>query len=164
MAESIDYGFKPVTSGGAFLSLKTKGDTIKIRLVSTPVHYQREWQGQLKERFAWLVLNRNADNPDEAVKIFSAGVSIYLTIKGYAENEDWGDPIMYDFTITRTEESTANFYRVVPSPNKTKLTAGELALIKESKIDLLKVVEGKGTKTFGEPKVVDEPPVPEEEI
>jgi len=165
MAEQLGgYNFKPQTSSGVFLSLKQKGDTIKIRLVSTPVHYQREWEGKSRERFAWLVLDRNAEKPEDMVRVFSAGVSIYLIIKGLNDSEDWGDPAKYDLTITRTEESTANYYKVIPSPKHSSLTEGELKLIKESKIDLLKIVEGKGTKTFGEPgKITEEPPVPEEE-
>jgi len=150
MAEVIGYDYKPETTTGIFLRLRKKGDQIKIRLVSTPVHYQDEFQGKTRERFAWLVIDRS----DGQIKVFNAGVSIYLIIKGFAEDKDWGDPTKYDLTITRTEESTANYYRVVPSPNKSEVTKEELKVIKDSHIDLKKLFEGKGkgTNTFGEVK------------
>ena len=150
VADYIGYDFQPETTSGLFLRLKKKGDKIKIRLVSTPVHFQKEWQGKKREQFAWLVIDRK----ENIVKVFTSGVSIFLIVKGYAESEDWGNPTKYDLTITRTEESTANYYRVTPSPKKTDITEEELKLIKDSKIDLKTIVEGKGTNTFGPVKQV----------
>jgi CRISPR/Cas system CSM-associated protein Csm3 (group 7 of RAMP superfamily) len=144
------YDYIPESSGGNFLTLKKKGDACKIRLVSTPIHYQKEWEGKKREKFAWVVIDR----ADGKAKVFTSGVSVYLTIKGYAENEDWGDPTKYDFTITRTEESTANYYRIVPSPNRSGLSEEEIAEIERANIDLNKIfIGGKGTNTFGEVKV-----------
>jgi hypothetical protein len=151
MVEEISYDYKPQTAGGKFLTLKNKGDSVKIRIVSTPVHFQREWQGQKKERFAWLVIDR----ADGKIKVFVGGVSIYLGIRDLYNSEDWGDPTKYDITITRTEESPANYYRIVPSPKKTELTDEEREMIATTEIDLLKMfADGKGTNTFGKPKTI----------
>lgn len=149
------YDYEPERPAGNFLRLKKKGDKCKIRLVSTPFHYKDVYQGKENERFAWQVIDR-ADN---TVKVFTAGVSIYLIIKGLAESEDWGDPETFDLTIERTEESTANFYKVIPSPKKSDLTSEEKKLVKEADLDVQSLVnkQGKGTKTFGEPRTaIDE--------
>jgi hypothetical protein len=145
MAEIVGYDFQPTTKPSIFIRLRKKGDQVKIRLVSTPVHYQDQFQGKTRDRFAWLVIDRS----DGQVKVFSGGTSIYLIIKGFAQDPDWGDPTKYDLTITRTEESNANYYRVVPSPVKSEITEEELKLIKESNIDLIKLFGNKGTSTFG---------------
>ena len=147
--EDIGYDFKPETSGGLYLRLRKKGDKIKMRLVSTPVHYQSEYEGKTREQFAWLVIDRS----DNSVKVFNSSISVYLSIKGYAEAEDWGDPTQYDISIERTEESTANYYKVIPSPKHSPLTEEELKLVENSHLDLKGLVgKGKGTKTFGDVK------------
>lgn len=161
MADEYGYDYEPQV-GGNYLRLKKRGDSIKIRLVSTPVHYQKEWEGKLREQFAWLAIDR----ADGDVKIFTAGISVYLTIKGFVQDEDWGDPTGYDLTITRIEESTANFYKVIPSPSKSPITPEELEKVKNSNLDLKQKFGNKGTKTFGAVKQgeeLEEPPLPKGE-
>ncbi len=161
--EDIGYDFQPETGGGIYLRLRKKGDKVRMRLVSTPVHYQSEYEGKTREQFAWLVIDRS----DNQVKVYNSSVSVYLVIKGLVESEDWGDPTHYDISIERTEESTANYYKVIPSPKHSPLTEEELKLVEESHLDLKKLVgKGKGTKTFGEVKQGREltPEVEEEQV
>lgn len=132
-----DYDYEPENTGGLWLRLKKKGDKIKIRLCDKPVHFQRMWQGKPKEAFVWQVINRE----DGEIKLFQGGIFIYLAIKAFAKSEDWGDPTGYDFTIERTEQSTANFYTVTPSPKKSDITDKELEKLAEANIDVMEIVE-----------------------
>jgi hypothetical protein len=153
------YSYEPDMGGGKFLTLRKRGDTVKIRLASTPIHFQKEWEGKPREKFAWVVIDR----ADGKAKVFTSSVSIYLSIKKFADDEEWGEPTQYDFAITRTEESTSNYYSVVPSPKKSKLTKEELQAVEESEIDLEKMFPaGKGTNTFGEVKEGQELVEPED--
>ena len=141
------YDFEVKTNTGNYLRLKSAGDKAKIRLVSTPIHFMEEYEGKFNDRFAWIVIDR----ADGEIKAFKGGVMIYAKIKEYAIDDDWGEPKEYDLTITRTEEK-GNYYTVIASPKKTKITAEELKKIKETDLDLEKMfkTEDKGTKTFGE--------------
>jgi len=153
------YEFEPKDSGN-YLKLKKAGDKAKIRLASTPIHFQEDYQGKMNERFAWIVIDR-ADNE---IKAFKGGVMIYKKVKELLLNDDWGDPMQYDLTITRTEED-GNYYTVIASPKKSDITKEELEAIKKADIDLEKMfkVKDKGTKTFGEGGAIeigdDEPPI-----
>ena len=143
------YDYEPETTGGIFLRMRKKGDKVKFRLASKPVQYRRMYQDKEKQMFAWIVIDREDGTP----KVFQAGVSIYLQIRNFAMNDDWGNPEKYDFTIERTEASTANYYSVTPSPKHSDITEEELKAIAESKIDLIAVCAKSGdnlksTKTF----------------
>jgi len=143
------YDYEPETSGGMFLRTRKKGDKIKFRIVGKPVQFRRMFQDKEKQMFAWLVIDRE----DGKVKVFQSGVSVYLQIRNFATNDDWGDPEKYDFTVERTEASTASYYAVTPSPKHSELTDEEKAAVKECKIDLIAVcaksgTDLKSTKTF----------------
>jgi len=137
--DSIEYDYEPKTNS-KYLRMRSKGDSIKIRIVSKAVRWEEEMPvknetgdtigTKKKENFAWVVIDR----ADGEAKAFRAGVSIFLKIKELAQNDDWGDPTGYDITITRTETNPANYYSVVASPNKSKLTKDEIA--KAAEIDL----------------------------
>jgi hypothetical protein len=150
--EQTGYEYEP-KSNSPFLSLKKRGDKVKIRIVSTPIHFKELWQdketgeGKENEKFAWIVIDRE----DGKVKAFKQGVMIYKKIKDFAMDEDWGNPTDYDLTIERTEEQ-GNYYSVKPSPSKTKITKDEQEAIEEANIDLEKLfkVDDKGTATFGD--------------
>lgn len=147
------YDFEPTTGNGIYLRLKNKGDRVKIRLVSKPIHYKKEFQGKEMDKFAWLVIDKT-DVTNPRVKGFEAGVMIYKSIKDFATNPEWGDPTQYDFTIERTEEA-GNYYTVVPSPNKMPLTEDERKLVRDSDLNLetmFQVEEDLGTSTFGGPQ------------
>ena len=82
--EDNGYEYEP-KSNSQFLSLKKRGDKIKIRIVSTPIHFTELWQdketGEAKEneKFAWIVIDRE----DGKVKAFKQGVMIYKKIKDF---------------------------------------------------------------------------------
>lgn len=64
--------------------------------------------------------------------------SIMRDIKSLAQNEDWGSPLDYDVTVTRTGEKLKTEYTVTPSPKKEldpKIYADYLAM--EIKIEVL---------------------------
>lgn len=138
------YDYDPV-SNSPYLRLTSKGDKVKIRLVSTPIHFTEEYEGKEGEKFAWIVIDRSTGE----VKAFKGGVMIYKAIKTYFLDEDWGDPTKYDLTITRTEEK-GNYYTVSPSPKKSDITEEEKKEIEEADIDLEKLFRAtdKGTSTF----------------
>jgi len=178
-APTKGYEYEP-ESGGKYLSLKKKGDSVQIRIVSTPKHKSQHWitgdDGKRKpvactndstctwcgddvpkdekikkaEVFAWLVIDR----ADGEVKMFQAPKSIYLKIRNeLLTDDDWGDPVNYDLKITRTEEQ-GNYYSTIPTPkNMGPITEEEKKLVDECDIDLEKELEGgKDTKTFGSGK------------
>ena len=138
MAENINYDYKAPTQS-LYLRLKSNGETCKIRIVSEPVKFQSEYQGKVSERYAWLVLDR----ADGIIKVFQCGKDIWKKVSAFAKNPDWGDPMQYDLTITRTGLSPSNFYDVAPSPTKGELTQEEMALVLGTTIDLAKAVERK---------------------
>lgn len=179
MPEEYGYNYQPKTKG-KYLTLKSKGDLIDIRIASFPLHKTIHWitneegrqvqvdhEGETcqycdkaqanqdnrmaaKEIFGWIVLDRNDENKP---KIFKGGTSIYLAIKGLAESKAWGDPQGYNIEIERTEEKP-QFYRVTPLPEKSKITEAELKSIKDAKLNLsAELSGGEPTKTFGEEEV-----------
>lgn len=147
MAETISYDYtSPVKS--PFLRLKSKGDSCKIRIVSDPVKFGNIYHDpktdldKKQEKYAWLVLDRNiAPDDDFPIKIFTGGSQIWTKIKTYVKDEDWGDPMTYDLTITRTENSPSDYYSVTPSPNnKGDLTTEEMGIVMGCDIDLVDTI------------------------
>lgn len=139
MGEAINYDYK-APSSSAYLRLRNNGESCKIRIVSEPVKFQAEYEGQIKEKYAWLVLDR----ADGEIRVFPVGVSIWKKISALANNPDWGDPTTYDITITRTGKSPSDFYDVAPSPNnKGDLTKAEMEKVMACDLDLINMVEQK---------------------
>ena len=105
-----------------------------------------------KEVFAWIVLDLNDDSKP---KIFKGGTSIYLAIKGLSESKAWGDPQGYNIEIQRTEEKP-QFYKVIPLPDKSEITAAERKSIKEANLNLEEEIGGgEPTNTFGKDEDAD---------
>ena len=158
------YDYEPVDNS-PYLKLKSKGDKVKIRLASRPIHFQETFEEEgeepkVSEKFAWIVINKDTGD----VKVYKAGVMIYKKIKDLALDSEWGDPTTYDITITRTEEK-GNYYVLVPSPNKSEITKEEKQRISDANLDLERLFKttDKGTKTFGRKQEV-EPPFSDDEI
>jgi hypothetical protein len=155
------YDYEPETGSGNFLRMKKKGDKVKFRIASKPVQFRRMYQDKEKQMFAWIVIDREDGKP----KVFQAGVSVYLQIRNFALEEDWGDPMKYDFTIERTEASTANYYAVTPSPKHSDITDEEKQAITDAKIDLIAICAKTGTNlkatnTFGANENVNPDDIP----
>ncbi len=124
------YSYEP-ESNSPYLKLSGKGESVKVRLASDPYHFVEEYDGEEQERFAWIVIDRKTGK----IRTFKGGVMIYKAIKAYANNEEWGDPTKYDFTITRTEEK-GSYYTIAPSPDKSEITDEEQKQIKEANFQL----------------------------
>lgn len=139
MAETINYNYSAPTKS-IWLKLKNNGESCKIRIVSDPVKYLSTYQDKTAEKYAWLVIDR----ADEVIKVFVVGKQIWDKVAALAKNEDWGDPMTYDLTVTRVGTSPSNFYDVSPSPNnRGALTTVEEGLVMACDIDLAKAVEEK---------------------
>lgn len=139
MAESINYDYK-APSQSVYLRLKSNGESCKFRIVSEPIKFISVYEGKETEKYAWLVLDR----ADTQIKVYACGKDVWKKISSLAKNPDWGDPMQYDITVTRTGTSPSNFYDVSPSPNnKGDLPQEEMALVLGSTIDLVKAVERK---------------------
>jgi hypothetical protein len=135
--ENQGWNYEPQKKDSGFLALKQKGEQIKIRLISPPYIFKEAFtkNGEtiISEKFAIACIDR----ADGKVKSFKGGMQIFKAIKSFREDAEWGDPINYDFTITRTEEKP-NYYNVKPSPNKSDLTEEEINKIELENIDLEK--------------------------
>src|SRR5579875_2334418 len=131
-----DYDFEPTSTRSSFLRLKSKGESVKIRIASKPYREPKVWkEGErapmkdenaaklteeqwarimgdpdynVTEVFSWVVIDRK----DGQAKIFSGAPSVYKAIGALAKKEEWGDPSGYDIEITRTEQPGPSYYKV----------------------------------------------------
>ena len=171
------YGYTPKVGGSKYLTLKSKGDLVDIRIASTPIHKTIHWitneetsqpqqvdhEGETCQYCDKAEANQDnraaakeifgwivLDRNDESKpKIFKGGTSIYLAIKGLAESKAWGDPQGYDIEIQRTEEKPM-FYRVTPLPDKSEITPKEKLAINTANLNLEEEISGgEPTNTFG---------------
>src|SRR4030042_3691331 len=178
-----DYDYQPKVGGNKYLTLKSKGDLVDIRIASSPIHKRIHWitnektrhpqqadhEGQTCQTCDKAEANKDnrmaskeifgwvvLDRNDESKpKIFKGGTSIYLAIKGLAESKAWGDPQGYDIEIKRTEEKPM-YYSVTPLPEKSKISEAELKAIKEANLNLeAEINGGKTTNTFGKDEEID---------
>jgi hypothetical protein len=136
--ENQGWSYEPQKKDSGFLALKQKNEQIKIRVVSEPYIFNEIFtkdtgETTINKKFAIVCIDR----ADGKVKSFKGGMQIFKAMKSFKEDEDWGDPINYDFTITRTEEKP-NYYNVKPSPNKSSLTDEEKNKIELENIYLKK--------------------------
>lgn len=154
-----DYDRKPMEPPSQFLRLKSKGESVRIRIASSPFRELKVWpavgnEPPLKSEVLadlssgqWMRLMSNPDynvsevyhfividKADGAAKIFTTTGGVYGKVRDYATNTEWGDPKGYDLTITRTENPGKNYYEVVPSPNKSDLLTSDL--LKVEAIDI----------------------------
>lgn len=138
---SNDFDYEPPVTTGLYHKFEN-GKEYLLRLASPTVIFNTEYQGQVSEKYAWLVWNVQ----EKSAHIMQLPVSVYRTIRKFAKDPEYGDPREYTLKITRTGEKLETKYDVIPSPNKVPLSelapeaAAELA-----KIDLLDAVsKGKG--------------------
>lgn len=68
--------------------------------------------------------------------------SIQQVLNEYVSNDDWGSPLGYDITITRSGEGLETTYTVIASPHKEAPEAATKAM-KETSINLNALFEGK---------------------
>lgn len=150
-----DYDRKPQEAPSLFLRLKSKKESCRIRIMTAPLREPKIWfEGQdktppmkpegvaLLTKGQWATVMRDPtyrvsevfhflviDRTDGQAKIFTTTGGVYGKIRQFAQDAEWGDPIQYDLTVTRTENPGKNYYEVVPSPNKSAPTIAERAKI-----------------------------------
>ena len=133
---------KPPSSGGPFLRLKETGQKIRIRMVSDPIKFKKEFQGKPQDAFAAKVINKTvaADGTTVLKEVmgFQYGWLIYEKISDLCNDSEWGDPINYDLEITRNGGTPSKFYSVIPKPAKP-LTDEEKELVASAEVDLVKM-------------------------
>lgn len=148
-----DYDREPKTGSSQFLRLKSKDDSVIVRVASAPWREPKVWKaGEQKpmadenaaalkeaqwaaimgnpdfnvtEVFSWKVIDRS----DGKAKIFSSTPGVYKKFKAYATMDAWGDPKNYDIQITRTEDPGPGYYDVMALPDKSELTDAELEAV-----------------------------------
>lgn len=180
-----EWGRKPKESSSIFLSLKTKGETAKVRIAAVPyrqakvfpsgemnarpidetvvanftsgqwISIMRDPDYEIRESYFLLVIDRADGQP----KIFQVSGSVYGKIRDYAQNPEWGSPNQYDITVTRTEAPGKAYWDVTPSPNKSQLSAREVDLV--NAIDTQKHLQFAMPANVPQPDDVDEQTEPE---
>jgi len=120
-------------------------------------------------KWGWIVIDRE----DGEVKLFTGPTLIAKSIKDLSELVDektkepvYGDPLLYDFQIKRTEEPGGSYYKVT-CLHKTvgKLSEEEQKLVDECTIDIKQELIGaKDSKNVGNYDNKDLETAPEEEI
>ena len=109
-------------------------DKKPVRLKQFPEYTPADMRddSKIKHFWAFVVIDR-ADNRIKICELTQ--VSIMNAIKACVENEDWGDPKEYDFTVTRTGEGMDTEYHIQPSPHK-KLTVEEETLVELNPVNI----------------------------
>jgi len=132
------YDHEPPVSTGIYFKF-VDGHEHKIRIASDPVIYTSSYQGQNpREMYAWIIF----DTEQKVAQVLQLPPSVYRQIKGYAKDEDYGDPKQYGFKITRTGQKFDTKYELKPSPKKIPLDeAFPEAAEMVAKIDLIASVE-----------------------
>ena len=105
-------------------------------------------------KWGWIVIDRE----DAKIKIFTGPTLIARSIKEISELKDmrtkkllWGNPLLYDIQITRTEEPGASYYKVVPiGVDKGELTKEEKKVVADTDYNLEEELKGaKKSKNTG---------------
>lgn len=125
---------KAPSSGGDILKMES-GKAYRVRIIGEPYVYQSEYEDKLSTRFAMTIWNQD----EKAAQILLLPAGAFRTILGYANNEeDWGDPEMYDFLVKKTGSGLETRYTIQPSPKKTPLQTNDKAAV--AAIDLADVL------------------------
>jgi hypothetical protein len=104
-------------STGVFLKIEPN-TTVKLQLASDPYIFNNEYQGNISQRYAWVVWNLD----EEEAQILQLSVTTFRQLKALAEDEDYGDPTEYPIKITRSGSGTETKYQITPSPKKSDLS------------------------------------------
>jgi hypothetical protein len=154
--EFMPEGYE-VPSSSNYLKLQ-QGDN-RIRIVSTPVIGWEDWKDNKPIRFHMVDKPQASIDPEKPVKHFWAMLvwdykagklaileitqkSIQKTIQGLAKSEDWGSPLNYDITISKTGTGFDTEYSVVPVPPKA-LTENIKEAVLATQVNLEAMFEGK---------------------
>ena len=134
----IPEGYQEPSSGGGRYTKIEEGKKVKLRILSSPVQGFEKWTTEPKP-IRFKALNEEPqrhDWKDEPPKLFWALAvwnyaseqvevwsitqkSIRQELVSLAENEDWGSPLDYDITVSRTGSGLETKYQVHPSPHRS---------------------------------------------
>ncbi len=148
-----------VGSGNNFFQLKD-GENV-IRIAGKPsmirTHYEKSQDGKFKriiclgdvcpiceaggkprtqyqckviDKSNWDSKTKEYDG-DISVKIATLPQSVVKDINNYANDQDYGNPLNYDFKITKTGKLLSTSYSTVPRPKQELLTDEEKEAIKK---------------------------------
>lgn len=167
MSYQTGYGVEVPKSGGVYLRLKEKGEKVRLRLVSDPIHFHDVIKGKgedggdkIVNKVAWIAIHKFVEGgkPTKSVVCFQSGPMVYGLVKDLAESDDWGDPKLYDIEVTRTEES-GKYYTVIALPKPMgPLSTEEQKLVDEANLDLVKLCVKEGVSapaSSNEPESAD---------
>lgn len=137
MSNTYESGYDvPVGGGGNYLTLSSKGQKERLRLLFTPIVFTEKFadakfDSSEAKRAAWVALRRTVVDGKasfEAVT-FKASAMVYKGVVALVRSDEWGNPSGYDVVIERTEEK-GRYYTVTPTRPKD-LTDEEKAAIEE---------------------------------
>lgn len=150
MAKQIDYDSYDVPEGEGGQYFKPQEGKNRIRLVTKPFELKYWEEGadksyethilaegedapegkDVKTKYSYLILNRDDENK---VQIYEAPITVFRQIMDYATDKEYGDPQMYDLTISKSGSGLQTKYSVIASPKKEDLTDDEVKAIAEVK-------------------------------
>lgn len=134
----------PASGGGDLLKLEDN-KPVKIRIVGEPFVVQSEYKGQPSTRFALKFYNQTA----KVAQFILIPKTPLNQILDLADNEDWGDPELYDITLTRRGSGLETEYSVQPSPTKGALPKKQTDEV--AALDLKSVLERFPSISFAVP-------------
>ena len=180
-----DWDRKPKESASVYISLKSQGETAKVRIGAAPLRFVTVWPAGAQKgakpldeamvaNFSsgqWMSIMRSPDweiretyvllvidRMDGNAKVFKVSGTVYGKIRDYAKNPEWGAPAGYDITVTRTETPGKAYWDVTPSP-KTPILTSEVDKVRA--LDVAKLVPTALPANVPQPDEIDEITAPE---
>ena len=102
------------------------------------------------------------DYADDQIKILEiTQATIQKAIKALVADEDWGSPLNYDLTVSRTGQKLETKYQVQPKPAK-ELDKGIVEAYKAMHIDLTALYRGEDPFASKEEQSVDVNDIPDD--
>ena len=137
MSTFIPDNYSEPTSGGGRYTKIEEGQKVKLRVLDRPIQGWLRWTVEPKP-VRWPIDQqepKRSDWKDDPAKLFWAmpvwnykseqvelwevtQKTIRLEITSLAQNEDWGSPLEYDITVSRTGSGLETKYQVHPSPHR----------------------------------------------
>lgn len=134
--ENIYTQYTPPSSGGGVYFKPEDGVQVRFRIMSEPVVFDSEYQGNLSTRYAWVMYNLD----EEVAQVVVLPVTAYRQVAELGADEDWGDPLEnpYNIKLTRRGTGKETKWSVNPSLAKEALPEGAETEVKGlSLIDLV---------------------------
>jgi hypothetical protein len=180
-----EWGRKPKESASTYITLKSAGETAKVRIAAAPLRFPTVWPSgnpkgakpldeDIVSKFTegqWMSIMRSPDYEiketyvllvidrlDGNAKVFKVSGAVYGKIRDYAQNPEWGAPSGYDITVTRTEVPGKAYWDVTPSP-KSPLLNSEVDKVRA--LDIAKLVPNALPANVPQPDDIDEMTEPE---